>query len=172
MKQLIITTLFFFSSGIFAIGQESVDKFPRTISELPGVFQIGEYESFYKNLYAEYPGFLLSETGNNMNAAFEKWLNMIYAMEEHSNTLDFDLNGLKVWLNVFFNEDGSIDFLQFHKKPYSKNIDEKELKAFFNSFINEYKMPITAEGKFNHSGSAGFPTFGKTRLEAKKPNGQ
>lgn len=172
MKRLVIIILALIITGFSVYGQQDKAPSPRTVSELPAVFRIGEYESFYSHLYAEYPGFLLSETGNNMNAAFEKWLNMIYAMEEHSKALNFDLNGLKVWLNIFFDKEGGIDYLQFHKKPYSKNIDDKELKAFFSSFIKSYKMPISADEKFNHSGSAGFPTFGQTMLEAHKPKDQ
>lgn len=141
---------------------------PRTISELPKVFVIGEYEDLYTSLYEKYPGILLHQTENDMDKAFEKWLQMLYAMEEHADKIDYDLKGIKIWLQVFFNQSGKIDHILFFKKPLSKNIDDQELVAFFTSFMRNFQLSIDARENFNHSGSASFPTYGHSPLEAKK----
>ena len=89
-------------------------------------------------------------------------------MEEYADKIDYDVKGLKVWLQVFFNKSGKIDYILFFKKPLSKNINDKELVAFFRSFMRDFKLNIDATENFNHSGSASFPTYGHSPLEAKK----
>lgn len=93
---------------------------------------------------------------------------MLYAMEKHSEQIDYDLKGLKVWFHVFFNKAGKIDYLMFFKKPMSKNINDLELIAFFRSFIRDFQLPIEAAENFNHSGSGSFPTYGYSPMEARK----
>ena len=159
----------FIFSVIFSVlvAQEPVEN-PRTTSELPQVFLIGEYENLYEGLYQKYPGILLHQTGNDMDEAFHKWLHMLYAMEVHADKLEYDLKGIKVWLQVFYNQSGKVDHILFFKKPLSRNIPDAELVAFFRSFIRDYQLPIDALQNFNHSGSASFPTYGNAQLEAKK----
>lgn len=165
--QRYIATLIFFLVLSTGIGQINTEE-PRTVSELPKVFIIGEYEDLYTNLYDQYPGILLHQTKNDMDQAFKKWLRMLYAMEEHADNIDYDIKGLKIWLQVFFNQSGKIDHLLFFKKPLSRNIDDAEIVAFFRSFIREFKLPIEAVENFNHSGSGSFPTYGHSPLEAQK----
>lgn len=164
LKQKIALYLLF--SGFFLYGQ--TEEQPFSAAQLPEVFLIGQYEDLYPQLYEEYPGFLLNVTQNNMNAAFEKWLNMIYAMEAHSERLNFDIKGLKIWINVFFDPSGQIDHFLYYKKPYSRNIDDKELNAFFRSFIKNYRMEVSSDQPFSHSGSATFPSFGSQGLEVNR----
>ena len=164
--QRYIATIIF--SVIFSMGftQEPVQK-PRTTSELPKVFLIGEYENLYSGLYAKYPGILLHQTNNNMDQAFHKWLQMLYAMEVHADKIDYNLKGVKVWLQVFYDRSGKIDHILFFKKPLSKNVPDAELVAFFKSFLRDYQLSIEAVENFNHSGSASFPTYGNSPVEAK-----
>lgn len=150
-----------------AVIAQSPDNEPRTTSELPKVFLIGEYETLYSSLYKEYPGILIHQTGNDMDKAFEKWLQVLYAMEKHSEKIDYDLKGLKVWLQIFFEESGKIDHILFFKKPLSRNINDRELVAFFRSFMRDYQLPIEATQNFNHSGSASFPTYGHSPLQVR-----
>lgn len=125
---------------------------------LPKVFQIGEYEEQYGLLYEVYHDILLTVCNDDMNLAFSKWMDMIAEMESYAHQIDFDLNGVKIWLKVFWNEDGSIRYLSYYRKPNSRNIDPSELSAFLSSFMNVYKMPINSKVKFTHNGSAQFPT--------------
>lgn len=165
-QRYIVTMIF---SLIFCLGiAQSPTQNPRTISELPKVFLIGEYEGLYSGLYKAYPGILLHQTGNDMELAFQKWLQMLYAMEDHAQKIDYDLKGVKVWLQVFYDKSGTIDHILFFKKPLSKNLPDAELVAFFKSFMRDFHLPIDAVENFNHSGSASFPTYGHSPLEANK----
>ncbi|MCB0685242.1 MAG: hypothetical protein KDC53_01920 [Saprospiraceae bacterium] len=125
---------------------------------LPKVFQIGEYEEQYGLLYEIYHDILLTVCHDDMNLAFNKWMDMITEMEAYAHQIDFDLNGVKIWLKVFWNEDGRIRYLSYYRKPNSRNIDPVELSAFLSSFMNVYKMPIDTTVKFTHNGSAQFPS--------------
>jgi len=125
---------------------------------LPKVFQIGEYEEQYGLLYEVYHDILLTVCNDDMNLAFSKWMDMIAEMESYAHQIDFDLNGVKIWLKVFWNEDGSIRYLSYYRKPKSRNIDTSELSAVLSSFMNVYKMPVNSKVKFTHNGSAQFPT--------------
>jgi hypothetical protein len=130
---------------------------PKKLS-LPKVFQIGEYEDQYGLLYETYHDILLSVCNDDMGLAFDKWMDMIAEMEAYAKQIDFNLNGVKIWLKVFWNEDGTIQYISFYRKPNSINIDVAEMSAFLSSFMNRYKMPISTNLKFTHNASAQFPT--------------
>ncbi len=134
---------------------------------LPKVFLIGEYEEQYGQLYETYQSILLSVCDDDMNLAFDKWMDMLAAMEAYATDIDFNLNGIKVWLKVFWNEDGSIEYLSYYLKPNSLNIDTDDLSAFFSSFMNRYKLPLKAGIKFTHNGTAQFPTKLIPRMNTK-----
>ena len=136
---------------------------------LPSVFLIGEYEEQYASLYQQYQGILLSVCKDDMNLAFNKWMHMLDSMESYANEIGYSLNGIKVLLNVFWNEDGTVQYLSYYLKPNSLNVDSAELTAFFSSFVSRYRLPLNADMKFMHNGTAQFPTkliprsSGKTR---------
>ncbi|MBK8503027.1 MAG: hypothetical protein IPL46_12900 [Saprospiraceae bacterium] len=125
---------------------------------LPKVFQIGEYEEQYGLLYEIYHDILLTVCNDDMNLAFDKWMNMISEMESYANKIDFDLNGVKIWLKVFWNEDGTIRYLSYYRKPNSRNIDPAELSAVLSIFRNVSQMRVKSTVKYTHNGSAQFPT--------------
>lgn len=135
---------------------------------LPKVFLIGEYEEEYANLYKTYHGILLSVCEDDMNLAFDKWMDMLDSMESYANEIGFSLNGVKVLLNVFWNEDGSIQYISYYLKPNSLNVDTAELSAFFSSFASRYRLPLVTDRKFTHNGTAQFPT----KLIPRKSNKQ
>ncbi len=128
---------------------------------VPKVFMIGEYEPQFEKLIEEHEFLLLTACNNDMNLAFEKWSSMLVDMEEHSDAVNYDLKGVKVWLNIFWAADGHIKHIAFYLKPNSRNVDTEKLTLFFISFINNYQFPLMAEDKYSHYGVASFPTFFK-----------
>ena len=142
---------------IFGQGHGKMDE-QQTKLTLPKVFLIGEHEEQYGLLYEVYHDLLLSVCHDDMELAFDKWLHMLSEMEGYASEIDFDLNGVKVWLKVFWDPDGTIRYLSYYLKPNSINIDTAELSAFFSSFMNRYQMPIQTRLKYTHNGSAQFPT--------------
>ncbi len=91
---------------------------------------------------------------------------MLHEMENHADSLGFDIKGIKMWLNVFWSEDGSIKRLVYYPKPNSKNIDFSKLTNFLAAFVQSYQFTLTANECFSHYGSASFPTHAQLYLSS------
>lgn len=128
-------------------------------SALPTVFLIGEYEDHYLELSKAHPAQFMSVYKNDIDQAYKGWTSCLMDMEDYASRIHFDLKGVKVWINLYFNQDGSISNLAYYLKPNSRNVPVEEMTAFFTNFINQYRLPVTAEKGFQHSTSASFPTF-------------
>jgi len=132
------------------------------------VFFIGEEEKQYEKIIEQYNHLLFSVCNNSMEDAYDNWSLLLKDIESYSFKTNFDLRGIKIWLNVFWAKDGTIDYIVFHPKPNSKNLNYDELKVFFNNFIKQYQMPLKHSQKFAHFSSASFPTFSKTNIAREK----
>ncbi len=137
-------------------------------ADVPPVALIGEYETAFAALALENPGILLSVCGNDMDIAYEKWTDMLVAMEDYAESINFDINGLKTYFYIFWNADGSFRHLAFYPKPNSRNIPNEDILAFLTSFTEEYHMTIMAKEGYSHYGSASFPTHARPELKAKR----
>jgi hypothetical protein len=128
-------------------------------SGLPEVFLIGEHEDQYLTLAQEHPGSFMALYNNDINLAYRSWSEFLMDIEDYATEMDFDLKGVKLWLNIYFDADGTISNLAFFPKPNSRNVPDEHLVAFFKTFIRQYHLTVTAEIGFQHSASASFPTF-------------
>ncbi len=128
-------------------------------NNLPKVFLIGEHEKVYSGFTKLYPLSLLEISNDSMELAYVNWMYLLKDMEDHSNAINFDLNGLKIWMNVFWNKNGTIDYITYYPRPNSRNMDFKKLTAFFIDFIRRYKPRLKGNKNFVHYGSARFPSF-------------
>ena len=128
---------------------------------LPKVFILGEHEAQYEALFDDYSALLLEVCNDDMDEAFNKWLSMLEEMEAYANAIEYDIRGIRVWLNVFWEKDGTIKHIAYHLKVNSRNVERDELSAFFSSFMNHYKFPKVASTGYSHYGSASFPTFAR-----------
>ena len=128
-------------------------------SELPAAFLISEDDNAYGDLVKATPTLLLQICEDSMDIAYKKWIYMLADMEDSAVDKGFEIRGLKVWMNVFWNADGSIEHIVYYPKPNSKNIEYSDFTNFLNEFAESYKMDIKAEAQFAHYGSASFPTF-------------
>jgi len=124
---------------------------------LPPVFLIGEYENQYNELITDYETLLFTVCDFDMDVAFSKWQSMLKEMDTFAKANNLDLDGVKVWLNVFLKPNGEITHLAYYLKPMSKNIETLELSAFFKEFIKDYRFPLLAKGNYSHYGTASFP---------------
>lgn len=140
-------------------------------SALPKVFILGEHEQAYQRLYEQHSKVLLEVCQEDMDVAFDKWLSMLEEMEAYAKSINYDIKGIKVWLNVFWDENGKINHIAYHLKVNSRNIKREELTAFFSSFMNHYTFPVVTDEKFSHYGSASFPTFAR-RIKPSKSSQQ
>lgn len=127
---------------------------------LPSVFITGEYPEAFDLLSRQYPGSLISASNNDMDIAFKNWRLFLSDIERYSEEIDFDLKGIKIMLQVYWNGDGKVEHLSYWPKPECRNIPEDDLVAFFKSFVRNYEFSVKSDEKFTHSGAAEFPTMG------------
>jgi len=142
-------------SSIFAITQSTYHTTGDTI--LPPVFLIGEYENQYNEAVQDYETLLFTVCDFDMDKAFSKWQSMLMEMNAFAVSNDVNLDGVKVWFNVFLEKDGQISHLAYYLKPMSKNIDDALLNALLKEFIKNYKFPLLSKDKYSHYGTASFP---------------
>jgi hypothetical protein len=126
---------------------------------LPRVFILGEEEQVYESLTRDYQETLLSACDGNMETAVDKWLGMMQEMESYAKKIRFELKGVKMWMHVFWDADGTVKHIGFRLRPDSRNIRTDDLAAFLVSFMNRYKMPLSFDKKYAHYVGATFPTF-------------
>lgn len=132
--------------------------------KLPKVFILGEYEKDFEKLQNQYSTSLLSTCNYDPEGTFEKWAQLLIDMEDYSESINYDLKGVKMWIEVFWLPNGNIKHIAYALKPQSRNIDTKELSAFMMSFTNHYKGRFQPGKRISHSAHAFFPL---TSLPAK-----
>ena len=135
---------------------------------LPRAFLVGEYEKEYAELMKQYPASLLSVSKDSLDLAYRNFMQLLYDIEQHAKKMDFKLGGIKIWLNVFWNKDGRIDYISYYPKPNCRNTDFRMLTAFFIHFIQNYKPKIKADTNFALYGSARFPSYAEKYIENSK----
>lgn len=126
---------------------------------LPKAFLLGEYERPYEDLINIYEKSMLNLCDNNIVKAHEVWNIFLLEMEEYSKQVNFDLNGLKLYLNVFFNADGTIQNIVYFPKPNCKNIVFEHLTTFLIAFSKNYKLKYPLTDRCSHQSNASFPNF-------------
>lgn len=127
----------------------------------PTVFQIGEFPSKFEELGENYNKALIEICDNDMREAHRQWQNLLKSIEAYSIKRNVDLKGVKIWIKVFWKEDGSIEHIAFHLKPNSKNISEEKLQKLLIDFVNSYeeKIPTSKKESFSQYSTASFPTL-------------
>lgn len=118
---------------------------------------IGEDEKEYEQLMASCGTPLLYVSGNSMDKAYDIWTQVLADMTSKADTQGLDIKGVKIWINMFWEADGSIKKILYYPKPKSKNMDFDQLTAFFNSFASDYNLDLDYESCFSHHGTAAFP---------------
>ncbi|MDA9773576.1 hypothetical protein N9B82_01350 [Saprospiraceae bacterium] len=161
MKQIGIILFLTLSIIANAIAQNETDT-------LPSVFMIGEYEQQYNTMLSVQPDLLMSVCEGDMEKAYNNWLNFLVAMEQFAIEQKVDINGIKIWINVFWNEDGSLKHIAFYPKPNSKNMEYEYVKVLFSQFSAQYTSELQNEKIFCHYGSASFPSFITTSAKEEK----
>ncbi|HHB78077.1 MAG TPA: hypothetical protein ENK85_02445 [Saprospiraceae bacterium] len=128
---------------------------------LPLVFVLGEHAEQYDAMTEQYSNMLLDECKGDMQSAYSKWMGMLKEMEAYAKEINYDIDGIQIWMNVFWNKDGSVKHIAYYLKPESKVVPLDELTAFIKSFAKQYKFPVLAQNQYVHYGHAFFPTTPK-----------
>lgn len=137
-------------------------------SKIAKVFFIGEDEKDYEKLVQSYNTMLFMVCDNNMDLAFDHWTNLLKDFEDFAIKSNFDLKGVKLWMNVFWDKNGLIDHIVFYPKPNSKNLNYEQVKTLLINFTKDYQSPLKHTTNFSHYGSAAFPLFSKSILTPEK----
>src|SRR5690606_27810347 len=153
---------------LFLLNYPLMSQQSKTVQTGSKVFIIGEEERRYESIIQQYSLMLFQVCNNSMDDAYDYWNMILRDIEVHAQKMNIDIRGVKIWMNVFWNADGQIDYIVYHPKPNSKNMNYQELTAFFTQFISRYQLPLKANQKFSHYGSASFPIFNKSHLAQEK----
>jgi len=164
---LVMGSLMFCANSLFAI-PDCTPNYCIDIDTIPKVFLLGEHEVAFEKLTTDHSTMLLSACDDDMDLAYAKWLGMIREMEAHSEIVNYDLKGIKLWINIFWEEDGEVSHLAYHLKPQSKNVNTEKLTLFMEDFLEDYTFPFTYDQKFSHYGSAAFPTMPRPIIPIQK----
>ena len=137
-------------------------------TQVASVFYIGEAEKNYEKLVQNYNTLLFTVCNDDMDKAFDNWTSLLKDLEEFANKSNVDLKGVKLWLNVFWDKNGTIKHIVFYPKPNSKNLNYDVVKTVLVNFIHEYQSPLKYTTGFSHYGSAAFPIFSKSVIGPEK----
>lgn len=120
---------------------------------------IGEYEQQYNQMVGEKPDLIMSVCEDDMEKAYNNWLLFLLEVEKYAESQNLDIKGIKLWINVFWNADGTIDHISYYPKPNSRNMEYELLTALFKEFSKEYQSKLKHTRNYCHYGSASFPSF-------------
>ncbi len=151
---LIAAVLFFSLHSFHASAKNSKS----VIDSLPKVFTMGEFETEYEKLKESYTTTLLSTCDGNTDLAFEKWMRLMLTLEAYAKDINYDINGIKMWIEVACEPDGTIRYISYALKPNSRFVEEKELTGFLTSFVKKYKFSTT-NNRFFINTHASFPIY-------------
>jgi len=136
-----------------------------SLDTLPRVFTVGEFSRQYEDLVSECELPLLQISAMSMDKASKHWLKVMRELELHADSLEFDIRGVRLWINIFWNADGSIKHMVYFPKRNSKNVDFKRLALVLDSFCESAQIKLRAPSCYSHSGSASFPTHAEFLMD-------
>jgi hypothetical protein len=149
----------------------SVSKpFSTATDTLPVVFMLGQDDRAFDALKTEHDLQLLAVCRNDMEMTYYLWLQMMKHMESHAGKVGYDMNGIKLWIYVFYNKDGSVRHLGYHAKPQSRNFKPEEMTEFLTGFVKTYKLPLTADRNFQHYNVGFFPVMIEKQKDTRSGN--
>lgn len=122
------------------------------------VFLIGENDIPMEEMNKEYPALLLEVLGDDMDKAYSQWQKVINGMEKYAVSIDFNLKGVSMWINIYWRASGKIDYIGYFLKPDSRNVRTAEMNAFLKAFIKQDKIHLAYSSGYFHNGSVSFPT--------------
>jgi len=130
-----------------------------TTDTLPAIFMIGEHESLYNEMISNAPDLLMTVCENDMDKAYSKWLKFLVGLENYALEQDVDINGVKIWINVFWDAEGKVKHITFYPKPNSINMEYDLLSALLKEYSKNFTLDLDHDKMFAHYGSASFPSF-------------
>lgn len=122
------------------------------------IFSLQEKSDKAEAIMAKDHQILLKLYDSDLEQAMKDWYGFLSAIETYSDEQAVDLNGVKMWMNVFFNPDGSIAAIGYHPKRGCKNMDWPVFNALLKEFSKQYRFPKQSDQPFSHYAAALWPT--------------
>ncbi|MGB3547041.1 MAG: hypothetical protein WBA17_08695 [Saprospiraceae bacterium] len=129
--------------------------------KVPTIFQLSDVEKLNAQLQEQYPQDFFTAVDNDFGRAEGIYLEVMKSVDAFARSINYDIDGMKVWIQFFIGTDGSIQHLGFQLRPESRNMDVSEIKAFFKAYIEKNRFPLTADQPFNYYTRATFPTIAR-----------
>ena len=123
----------------------------------PRVFIMEENELLIDELSEKYEKALIEACDNDLDKAHQKWVGTLTAMEQYAKQWNYNIRGVKIWVKIFCNKRGYIDYVAYSVNPNSKNIDTELFNKFLTRFLRVYRLDVRAAYRFSHYGRASFP---------------
>lgn len=164
MGKILIFIVVLFVSNNEIIGQSKIAETDTSDK----VYFIGEDEKKYEKLVEKYKTMLFTVCDNDMNTAYDHWSDLLKDFETFAVKNNFDIKGVKLWINVFWEKDGSIDYIVFYPKPNSKNMNYDQMKSLLAKFALQYQSSVKHTTGFSHYGSAAFPIISRAIIGQEK----
>jgi len=123
----------------------------------PRVFIIEDNELLVDELSKKYEKALIEACNNDLDKAHQKWVGTLAAMDKYAKMWNYDIKGVKIWVKIFCNKRGYIDYIAYSVNPNSKNINPELFNQFLNRFLRVYRLDIRSSNHFSHYGRAAFP---------------
>jgi hypothetical protein len=144
-------------------------------SAMPHVFVLGQFDGTpFERMKKDYETTLMTACKNDMETAYYCWLHLLKNLESFAAKTNYDINGIKMWMYVFWEKDGTIGYIAYYPKANSKNIKAEEMNAFLNDFRKVYVSPLRHEKNYSNYSNAAFPvmvekTAGMGEVNTKAP---
>ena len=129
---------------------------------------IGENQEEYHELIQTHSASLLEVCDNSMTKSYEHWSSLMKDIEEFCLQNAFDIKGVKLWINGFWDNDGKLVHLVFYNKPNSKQMNYDKLRILLDQFISNGYYGKEFNNPYAHYGSISFPIFSPASMAVEK----
>ncbi len=129
-----------------------------TTTEYPAAFVIGEYSNIFETLNDQYTQQLLAVCENDLDKAYTQWKRVLADIDRFAQLNGFKLKGTKMWIKIYWSEDGQIEHIAYDLKRQSKKINKKKFTDLLEKYIASKPEPfMKSENNFSHYGSVNYP---------------
>lgn len=152
MKKILIASFVLVWMSSFTVITDTRDIAP--------VLVIGESSHDFERLNEDYAQLLLTACEGNMHKAFGEWKGLFVSFEHYARAEGVSLDGVKLWVKVFWSPEGKIDHIAFDVKPQSRKVSRAQLMQLYEGFMRTYRdleVSVAAEARYSHYGSIAFP---------------
>lgn len=127
--------------------------------DIKRVINISNDSKILEFLSAEYKNSLFTASDTNFVKTMQNWKHLLTAMELYAKQINFNVNGVHLWLKVFWAKDGTIEYITYYLLDKSVNINQEDFEAFLRSFMRNYELPQTHKTGFSYDSRVVFPLY-------------